>query len=80
MKLNTAELASGTMEKGSSSLQKLEGEYFSYNTLIGFENGCSFHFNPRKYSVTTSKQMTWLKRYYQKMGYTLINWETGEVG
>jgi len=79
MKLNTRELASGKMVKGSSSLQRLGNSFFSYNTRIADLGTFSLDVNPNKYSVTTNKQMTWLKRYYQKMGYAIVNWTTGEV-
>jgi hypothetical protein len=79
MKLNTRELASGKMVKGSSSLQRVDDSFYSYQTKVAQLGNSCLEINPNKYSVTTSKQMTWLKRYYQKMGYPIVNWTTGEV-
>jgi hypothetical protein len=83
MKLNTAELASGRMVAGSSALRKEGTEFYSYATQIAYinfhEGVGALYVNPIKYSRTTSKQMTWLKRYYQKQGFHIVNWETGEV-
>lgn len=83
MKINTAELASGRMVAGSSALRKEGTEFYSYTTriaFIGFHAGVgTLYTNPTKYSRTTSKQMAFLKRYYQKQGFHIVNWETGEV-
>ena len=83
MKINTAELASGRMVRGSSSLSIVGNDIYSYRTQIA-EIDLSIPSNPilridtTKYSRTTSKQSTWLKRYYKRIGYAVIDWNTGE--
>ncbi len=84
MKINTSELSHGRMVKGSSALRKEGTEFYSYATRIAYidyfsdSRPCLFC-NPIKYSATTSKQMTFLKRYYRNRGFHIVNWTTGEV-
>lgn len=83
MYLNTAKLARGIMTSGSSALRKEGTDFYSYSTKmakIDFQNGQpALLVNTRKYSSTTSKQMTYLKGYYRKQGFVIIDWDTGEV-
>jgi len=79
MKLNTAKLAQGIMARGSSALSKQGFSFYSYSTRIAWEQGNTLFVNPIRYSVTTSKQMTFLKRYYRSKGFHIVDWSTGEV-
>ena len=81
MKINTAKLAAGRMVKGSSNFYKEGQNYFSYATHMAYEHTDMpvLYVNPRHYSRTTSKQMALLKRFYRNKGFSIVNWDTGEV-
>jgi len=82
MKLNTTSLRNGTMEKGSSALQRLGDEFYSYRTKIAFldfENGATLYLDPVGYSVTTKKQKRLLEKFYASKGYRIVrNWNEYE--
>ena len=71
MYINTKALSEGRLESGSSALRIESDRIYSYSTLIGVLRGDTLFCNPRKYSMTTSKQMTFLKRFYSGRGYQI---------
>jgi hypothetical protein len=80
MKINMSELRHGIMVHGASALQQIGSSYYSYKTKIARVDmlGRTLYCNPRKYSVTTSKQMSALKGYFAKGGFQIIttpDWE-----
>ncbi len=77
MNLNTTSLRQGRIERGSSALKMIGNAFYSYSTKIAEIRIGTLYCNPRKYSPTTSKQMTALKNYYIRQGchITEIGWQ-----
>jgi hypothetical protein len=74
MKINTTSLAQGKIEKGSSALQIMDnGTWVSYSTTVAKVDNVNriLYATTIRYSNTTSKQMCWVKRYYERRGYTI---------
>lgn len=75
MKLNTTALRQGRIVKGSSALSREGSSFFSYGTKIAeihVGEKLSLHCTTRKYSMTTSKQLSALKSFYTKQGYQIV--------
>lgn len=60
----------------TGTFQKINGDYFSYNTRLSFNYNCEFFMNRTHYSNTTSKHQSNLPLidfnhtlYYQRYGY-----------
>lgn len=56
-------------------LLQIENELYNYSTLICTINGGVADFNCRKYSTTTSKIQTTLKRLLENNGYTINEYD-----
>lgn len=76
MRIKTSSLSYGKIEKGASNLHFIGSSWISYNTQIAevSEGNKILLVNPVKYSKTTSKQMSWVKRYYERKGYMIQEW------
>ena len=78
MKINIKDLRHGILARGSSALSQIGNSFFSYTTRIAWTDNVNriLYCNPRKYSVTTSKQVSALKAYYINHGFhvTEIGW------
>ena len=60
----------------TGTFQKINGDYFSYNTRLSFNYNCEYFVNKTRYSNTTSKHQAKLSHedfnhtlYYQRYGY-----------